>query len=337
MTDPALKNLNPPPRRPARPRLLIVDDVPQHLQVLVAILAESYEIRLVNSGAEALRLLRQRPLPDLILLDVMMPGMDGYAVCREIKRQVATQHIPVMFITALDEKADEILGFEAGAADYIAKPFEPDVVLARVRSQLRYKFAFDALRDTAQGAAAASAGSVFRTMGAWWEIGFQGQPRFQLKDMLGLAYLQCLLAYPGRYFSVEDVVFLTVPKERENILVRSASRMDDSSLSHYRRLAESAIENRKRLPQPGTPSDDFPGVIEQLLGELRRTGILGSDVPSAIDDRERYRKSVGNAIRRAIREISEHSIDLASHLQFPNLRLGFELVYAPEESVSWLI
>ena len=238
--------MNTPTTHGARPRLLIVDDVPRYLQVLVAMLAEFYEIEVATAGPEALQLLRQPMLPDLILLDVMMPGMDGYAVCREIKRQVATQHIPVIFITALDESTDEILGFEAGAADYIVKPFEPDVVLARVRNQLRHKFTLDSLRSIANGQLFGNADSVFRAIGSSWQIGFQGQPHFQLKDMLGLSYLQCLVAHPGRYFSVEDIVFLAAPKERENILARSASRMDANSLHHYRRLTEKVIDGRRQ-------------------------------------------------------------------------------------------
>jgi CheY-like chemotaxis protein len=323
----------------ARPSLLLVDDDPPYLRLLVAMLAEFYEIQMATSGGEALRLLQQQPLPDLILLDIMMPAMDGYAVCREIKRQVSTQHIPVVFITALDEKTDEILGFEAGATDYIAKPFEPDVVLARVKNQLRHKFALDSLRDKVNGAGAGAddTSNVFRAMGSSWQIGFHGQPRFQLKDMLGLAYLQCLVAHPGRYFSVEDVVFLAVPKERERLLTCARSRIDDSSLNHYRQLTQKVIENRRQQAPHSGLSAITTTSVEQLLGELRRAGILASDVASAIDDRERYRKSVGNAIRRAIREISEYDLALASHLQFPTLRLGFELVYSPEMPVFWAV
>jgi hypothetical protein len=79
------------------------------------------------------------------------------------------------------------------------------------------------------------------------------------------------------------------------------------------------------------------GSLEHLLGELRRAGVLGSDALSAIDDRERYRKSVGNAIRRAVREIAEFDLQLSSHLQFPNLRLGYEVAYTPEKPIFWRV
>ena len=321
----------------SKPRLLIIDDVPAYLSVLVAMLSEFYEIQVTTSGADAISLLHHSLLPDLILLDIMMPGIDGYGVCREIKRQVATQHIPVIFITALDEKTDEILGFEAGAADYISKPFEPDLVLARVRNQLRYKFVIDSLRNSTDQQPVIHTDCVFRSMGLSWEISFQGQSCFQLKDMLGLAYLQCLVAHPGRYFSVEEIVFLSVVKEREFIFSRSASRIDNCSINYYRLLTEEVIEGRKRQSMFPGASSLINGSVEHLLGELRRAGILASDALSAIDDRERYRKSVGNAIRRAVREISEHDLPLSCHLQFPNLRLGYELVYVPEKQILWQV
>jgi len=315
-------------KQPAR--LLLVEDVPANLRVLIGLLRDRYELQFSTSGKDALALLRSNPKPDLILLDVMMPEMDGYAVCREIKRQPATQHIPVIFITALEEAQDEVLGLEAGAADYITKPFEPDVALARIRNQLRQKFATDNLRASLS-ASGIEAENIFRNMNGIWEIGFQGGGRFQLRDILGLAYLQYLLAHPARYLSVEELVFLASPREREKIFQSAAARIDESSLHYYQLLTQQVVTPQTSLERCAA----LPGSIDQLLGELRRTGILASDAPHAIDDRERFRKSVGNAIRRAIGEISNHDPALASHLQYPVLRLGYELVYAPDVPVAW--
>lgn len=117
--------------------ILLVDDVPANLRTLTDLLSAHYRLRFATSGLQALQLLKADPLPDLILLDVMMPDMDGYAVCREIKRWVTTQHIPVIFLTALDEDNDEVLGLEVGADDFITKPFKPEIVLARIRNLLR--------------------------------------------------------------------------------------------------------------------------------------------------------------------------------------------------------
>lgn len=115
--------------------LLVVDDTPENIDVLRGILGNDYTLKIANSGQLALKIIAAQ-LPDLILLDVMMPGMDGYEVCRQIKGNEATRHIPVIFVTALSEVADEMLGFELGAADYITKPVSPPIVNARVRAHL---------------------------------------------------------------------------------------------------------------------------------------------------------------------------------------------------------
>ncbi|MDP4029475.1 MAG: two-component system response regulator [Gallionella sp.] len=115
--------------------LLIVDDTPENIDVLRGILSADYTVKIANSGQLALKIVAALP-PDLILLDVMMPGTDGYEVCRQLKANEATRHIPVIFVTALGEAEDETLGFELGAADYIVKPVSPPIVRARVRAHL---------------------------------------------------------------------------------------------------------------------------------------------------------------------------------------------------------
>ncbi|MCG8551689.1 MAG: two-component system response regulator [Desulfobacterales bacterium] len=118
-----------------KPTILIVDDAPDNITVLTNILTD-YNLKAANSGTKALEIaLRFRP--DIILLDIMMPDMDGYAVCRRLKRDLHTKNIPVIFITAMDEVADEARGFELGAVDYITKPVNPPVVLARVKTHLK--------------------------------------------------------------------------------------------------------------------------------------------------------------------------------------------------------
>lgn len=115
--------------------LLVVDDTPENIDVLRGILSADYTVKIANCGQLALKIAAAQP-PDLILLDVMMPGMDGYEVCRQLKGNEATRHIPVIFVTALGETKDEALGFELGAADYIIKPVSPPIVHARVRAHL---------------------------------------------------------------------------------------------------------------------------------------------------------------------------------------------------------
>jgi putative two-component system response regulator len=120
---------------PHRSRILAVDDEPSNLQLLRQILQDHYGMLYAKDGERALELARQER-PDLILLDVMMPGMTGYEVCRRLKRDAATAPIPVIFVTALAETNDELTGFEAGAVDYIMKPVSPPIVKARVRTHL---------------------------------------------------------------------------------------------------------------------------------------------------------------------------------------------------------
>lgn len=117
--------------------VLIVDDTPSNITVINAVLSGHYRTRVATSGRSALDLVRVGPIPDLILLDVVMPQMDGYEVCRSLKADALTSEIPVIFLTASTEDTDEVLGFDAGAADYITKPINPPVLLARVRTQLQ--------------------------------------------------------------------------------------------------------------------------------------------------------------------------------------------------------
>ncbi|HSZ64297.1 MAG TPA: SpoIIE family protein phosphatase [Terriglobales bacterium] len=116
--------------------LLLVDDAPANIQIANSILKDTYKIRIATNGAKALELANTTPLPDLILLDVMMPGMDGYEVCTRLKIAEETRDIPVIFLTGQTEVEDETRGFNVGAVDYIHKPLSPAIVKARVQTHL---------------------------------------------------------------------------------------------------------------------------------------------------------------------------------------------------------
>lgn len=122
-----------------RDRILIVDDVHENLHGLMQILRDEYAIVAATSGEKALELARRQPPPDLILLDIKMPGMDGYAVLSQLKIDPQTADIPVIFVTALADAADEAQGLNMGVADYITKPLNPDLLRARVRTQLELR------------------------------------------------------------------------------------------------------------------------------------------------------------------------------------------------------
>jgi len=125
------------PTDPLGARVLLVDDQPANLDVLCEVLeAKGYRVLLASSGQTALKI-AARVIPDLVLLDVMMPEMDGYEVCRRLKQDETTREIPIIFITARDLKDDVVAGFQAGGVDYITKPFQEDEVLVRVRTHVR--------------------------------------------------------------------------------------------------------------------------------------------------------------------------------------------------------
>jgi two-component system cell cycle response regulator len=128
-------------------RILVVDDVPANIRLLEAKLTyEYYEVLSAPDGPTALEV-AAREAPDIILLDVMMPGMDGFEVCRRLKADAATRHIPVIMVTALDGREERIRGLEAGADDFVTKPIDDVILMARVRSLARLKLVIDELRE----------------------------------------------------------------------------------------------------------------------------------------------------------------------------------------------
>ncbi|MFZ4287339.1 response regulator [Variovorax sp. HJSM1_2] len=135
---------------PEKPTILAVDDSPDNLWLLSGLLKDLYRIKLCGSGDKALQIIRDDAPPDLILLDVMMPGLSGYDVCRQLKATPRTAHIPIIFLTAMSSTADEQQGLALGAADFITKPINPPIVLARVATQLQAKAGADFLRNQNQ-------------------------------------------------------------------------------------------------------------------------------------------------------------------------------------------
>jgi sigma-B regulation protein RsbU (phosphoserine phosphatase) len=127
-------------------RVLIVDDVKTNIDILVEALRDDYKLSVALDGAAALRSVEKNP-PDLVLLDIVMPGLDGYEVCRRLRAQELTRELPVMFLSALEDVKDKAHGFEVGGNDYLTKPFEVLEVKARVRSLLKAKAYADAVRE----------------------------------------------------------------------------------------------------------------------------------------------------------------------------------------------
>lgn len=133
---------------PHRSLILVVDDEPSTVGILVGILNEKYEVAATADGEQALEFCARR-VPDLVLLDVAMPGVDGYEVCRRLKADAQTADVPIIFVTAHDRPEEEVKGLEAGAVDFITKPVHPSLVRARVGTQITLKLQADQLRDMA--------------------------------------------------------------------------------------------------------------------------------------------------------------------------------------------
>jgi putative two-component system response regulator len=130
-----------------KPTILVVDDTPENLSMMSFLLKDRYKVKVANQGQKALRIAASEPRPDLILLDIMMPEMDGYEVCRQLRQEPLTRDIPIIFLTAKASIEDEEFGLELGAVDYITKPISPPVVLARVKTHLSLKASADFLRS----------------------------------------------------------------------------------------------------------------------------------------------------------------------------------------------
>jgi putative two-component system response regulator len=174
-----------------RNRLLFVDDTPTNIRILTEMLKLDYDVIFADNGGDALKLAAQTPQPDLILLDIMMPGMNGYEVCRKLKENEKTLAIPVMFITALTDEEDEEMGLGLGAVDYIRKPFSMAIVRARIKTQLELKRQRDHLQQQAAELSALNARLEK-------EIAARQQTEAMVQEHLG--YLQQLIrdhAFPS--------------------------------------------------------------------------------------------------------------------------------------------
>ncbi|SFC15825.1 diguanylate cyclase [Pseudoalteromonas denitrificans] len=129
----------------SKPIILIVDDSPTNIQLLAACVKDDYQLKVAKSGEQCLKLVSQTPKPDLILLDVEMPGMNGYQVCKILKSDDLTKSIPVIFVTGRQGDDDEEQGLKLGAVDYITKPIRPAIVIARVKTHITLKLQHDKL------------------------------------------------------------------------------------------------------------------------------------------------------------------------------------------------
>lgn len=307
-----------PTTSPARQTILVVDDDPGNLNILGELLQGSYEVRAATSGERALAIAGDTPPPDLILLDVLMPGMDGYAVLAELRENPATHDIPVIFVTGQDAAGDEEKGLGLGAVDYIAKPYRPAVISARVRTHLELKAARDTLAGQKSRLEALVAertqalnlaleevheahdelqGSYFQTLLAIGNLvelrgGFLGEHARRVADLS--RQLAQRLGMSGT--EVQEVFVAALLHDvgkigfSDELLGKPVSMMSGVELAQYRQHPALAADVLKRIKSLGNVADIILNHHEHFDGSGfpdRRSGLdipLGACIVCAVSD-----------------------------------------------------
>lgn len=339
-------------------RVLVVDDQERDRRLVEAMLEPfGYAILTATSGDEALAIALSDP-PDLILLDVVMPGMSGYDVCRQIRANERTQALPIVMLTANADQ-DKVTALEIGADDFLAKPVDRHELLARVRSLLRIKTYHDTItRQSAElaelnrtlerriathvGQDLAMRGlegsALFRKEGDYWTIVFEGSA-FRLRDGTGLRYLATLLAQPGRERHALDLAGSASGEGGRRQLGGDAGPVLDSTAKaqyHARlvELDEELLEAEQRDDRERIARADEERAL--LLEQLAFAVGLGGRDRKAASNAERARVSVTRAIRRVLDRIADQNPALGAHLT-ATLRTGQYCVYVPDprSAIRW--
>ncbi|MGE0827664.1 MAG: response regulator [Candidatus Binatia bacterium] len=345
-------------------KILIVDDEPFSIDYLEQLLTDlGYRTVTATNGEEALAQVA-REVPDLILLDVMMPVMDGFTACRTFKENEATQLIPVIIMTALGAREDRIKGIAAGADDFLTRPVNRRELLARIETALKHKHAIDRIRrevalpsqsvmnesDPPQPQTAVTTHgqadvdeNFFRQHGEFWTIGYQGT-HFHLKDTKGVRYLSYLLAHPHKDVHVLDFIALDgvssagASSEVEDSLVDNSRGFSDAPpvldlqarAAYKRRLAE--------LQAALAQAEAFHDLaqVDRLQYEL---GFLEQELRSAIGLSGRNRKmtsysdqvrvNVTKVMKAVIRKIQVLHPVLGQHLN-ATVKTGLFCSYSPD-------
>jgi len=332
-------------------RILLIDDKPQNSRLIEAMLAPyGYAISSASSGEEALRLTAADP-PDLILLDVVMPGMSGYEVCRRIRADEATRFLPVVMVTANPDQ-DKIAGIDAGADDFIVEPLDRHELLARVRSLLRIKSYHDTmslqaaelaqLNRTLEDRVATMVSEVltlrglggtalFRQEGEFWTIAFEGQA-FRLRETKGLSGIAALLREPGRELRALDLLAAQPTEDEPRPPGSDAGPiLDAQAKAQYRARLEELADELREAEQWNDRERVARATEERepLAHELAAAVGLGGRDRKAASDAERARINVTRSIKAALERIAEHSPALGRHLE-ATLRTGQYCSYVPD-------
>ena len=230
--------------------ILVVDDVPDNIDVLRGVLSAEFAVKVATSGEKALTV-AESALPDLILLDIMMPGMDGYEVCSRLKQAEATRDIPVIFVTALTEAVDEEKGFQVGCVDYLTKPVSPPIALARVKTHIALRRAQQELRE--------------------WNSNLKGRVKG----------LSSVVTEKVQALASVDIV---AHRDRENwlnLLVRLLDMLDPDLQGHASRVAALSVEVAKRVKCSSSEVETIR--LAALLHDIGKIG-LPTEIISAVPD-----------------------------------------------------
>lgn len=345
-------------------KILVVDDDAKNVKLLEALLLpRGYEVVTASNGAEALQQVH-RERPDLILLDVMMPIVDGFEACKLLKDSPVTRLIPVVIMTALDRVEDRIKGIEAGADDFLTKPVHRDQLLARIRTSLRLKQAIDSTLDSLRREPPArppeAADHTFRQEGEYWTLAYHGTV-CRLKDAKGLHYLAFLLGRPGEEcHAVALVTAVDKPQATPATTSYSALREEQLAAPHLRvgglgdagavldAQAKAAYKRRldelqddlaeaQRFHDPGRAAQ-AQAELDFLTAELAAAVGAGGRDRRAASSAERARLTVTKAIKAALHKISASHPALGHHLA-TSITTGTFCSYTPDPThpLSWTL
>jgi two-component system sensor histidine kinase/response regulator len=281
--------------KPDRPVVLVVDDSAEYLNLLGSALAPLYTVKVANSGRRAIALAQQDPRPEVILLDVLMPGMDGHEVLASLRADPKTSDIPAIFVTSLDAASDELTALELGAADFITKPALPQVVRARVQMQVQLKQARDLLRERNQALQAALA-----------ELqAFSYTVSHDLR-----APLQAIAGFAQALAEAEGPALSERGRHRLDRILQGAQRMD-------RMIEDILVCSRAERAQLQRHSVDLDAltrdVVEELATQYARTVVDVAPLPRVVGDSVLLRQVMANLVGNALK--------FSAHADSPNVTI----------------
>ena len=294
-----------------RAKILVIDDEKSNIDVLVGLLSPYYKTAAAKNGEQALRRLEHPPLPDLILLDIAMPGMDGYEFCRRIKESSATRDIPVIFITGKNEERDEAKGFQAGAVDYITKPFNPLIGMARVHTHIELKRRGDMLERLA-GLDGLTGINNRRKFDEYLESERKRAVRHNQPIALVMLDVDFFKLYNDRYGHAKGDETL---RRIAGVIVRSTPRPEDLAARYGgeefacilpQTIDEGALSVARRI-MDNLSALDIPHLGSTIATHVTVSIGIASAVPNAVDDGanliERADKALYQAKRRGRNQI----------------------------------